>query len=105
MRLNELRFLILGALGRGRMHGYAIAEEIRLLSDGHHTPRPGSLYHAIDKLVAANLVVDDGEEAVDGRLRRYYKLTPSGTEMLEAEANRRAAAAHVVIDRLAGFGS
>ena len=30
----------------------------------------------------------DREEVVDGRLRRYYRLTPAGTGRLAAEAAR-----------------
>ena len=82
------------------MHGYAIADEIRQLSDGHHTPRPGSLYHAIDKLVSNNLVIVDREDTVDGRLRRYYRLTETGTETLTAEAARRAQAAQAALARI-----
>ncbi len=100
MRLNEQRFLILASLARGPMHGYAIADEIRQLSDGHHTPRPGSLYHAIDKLVSSDLVIIDREDTVDGRMRRYYRLTETGIETLTAEASRRAQTAQAAIARM-----
>lgn len=100
MRLNELRFLILAALAQEPLHGYALADEIEVLSDGHHTPRPGALYHAIDKLVDGNLVELDREEAVDGRVRRYYRLTTKGEETLAAEAKRRAAAAQAALNRI-----
>lgn len=102
MRLNEQRFLILAALANGPLHGYAIAEEIRLLSDGHHAPRPGSLYHALDKLVDEALVEMDREEAVAGRLRRYYRLTTRGTETVTSEAERRASTAHAALERIHG---
>lgn len=105
MRLNEQRFLILAALAEQPMHGYAIASEIQQLSDGHHTPRPGSLYHAIDKLVDGGLVVVEGEDTVDGRLRRYYRLTEVGRAALTVEASRRSQAAQTVMRRLdPGFG-
>ena len=100
VRLNELRFLILAALGREPLHGYALAEEIELLSAGHHTPRPGALYHAIDKLSEAHLVELDREETVDGRVRRYYRLTESGQATVTAEAERRSQAAAAALDRI-----
>ena len=103
MRLNELRFLILAALGREPLHGYALAEEINLLSGGHHTPRPGALYHAIDKLSEAHLVELDREETVDGRVRRYYRLTESGQATVTSEAERRSQAAAAALDRITQF--
>lgn len=100
VRLNEQRFLTLAALANGPRHGYAIAEEIRSLSDGHHTPRPGSLYHALDKLVEQALVEMDREEVVGGRLRRYYRLTARGAETVATEAARRATTAHAALERV-----
>lgn len=103
MRLNEQRFLILAALARAPLHGYALAEQISELSAGHHTPRPGALYHSIDKLVEGGLVELDREETVDGRVRRYYRLTKSGHEAVTAEAERRAAAASAALGRVTGI--
>lgn len=100
MRLNELRFLILAALAKEPLHGYALAEEIELLSAGHHTPRPGALYHAIDKLSEGHLVELDREETVEGRVRRYYRLTESGQATVTAEAQRRSQAAAAALDRI-----
>ena len=42
----------------------------------------------------------DREEVVDGRLRRYYRLTPAGTKRLAAEAARLQAHATVALRRL-----
>ncbi len=84
------------------MHGYALAEEIRLLSHGHHEPRPGSLYHSLDKLVGQGLVEIDKEEPVDGRLRRYYRLTATGRQTVVAAGERRAATATAALGRLDG---
>jgi DNA-binding PadR family transcriptional regulator len=44
--------------------------------------------------------VVDREEVVDGRLRRYYRLTPAGTKRLAAEAARLQAAASAALTRL-----
>ncbi len=102
MHLNEQRFLILAALARTPLHGYALAEEIRDLSSGHHTPRPGALYHSLDKLVASGLVELDREEMVDGRLRRYYRITATGESTVTTEAERRAATATAALGRILG---
>ncbi len=56
----------------------------------------GTLYGALDRLVGQGLVAGDGEAQVEGRLRRYYKLTDSGAEAVRAEAARMRRAARVV---------
>jgi DNA-binding PadR family transcriptional regulator len=42
----------------------------------------------------------DREEVVDGRLRRYYRLTPAGTKLLTDEAARLHVHATVALRRL-----
>ena len=86
--LREPTFLILTALAREPMHGYAIIGEVAALSDGRLSLRPGTLYGALDRLTDAGLVEVDREETVDGRLRRYYRLSPSGEATLAVETER-----------------
>jgi DNA-binding PadR family transcriptional regulator len=62
--------------------------------------RAGTLYSALDRLRADKLIAVDREEIVDSRLRRYYKLTAAGRDVLAAEADRLRANAHVAIARL-----
>lgn len=38
----------------------------------------GTLHGALDRLVGEGLVVVDREETVEGRPRRYYRLTDAG---------------------------
>jgi DNA-binding PadR family transcriptional regulator len=95
--MHEPTFLILTALADGPKHGYGVVRDVSELSGGQVTLRPGTLYGALDRLAEQGLVEIDREEVVDGRLRRYYLLTDSGTETLLAEAQRRtdnAAEAH-----------
>jgi DNA-binding PadR family transcriptional regulator len=99
--LQEPAFLILSALAREPLHGYGIAQDVEASSDGRITLRAGTLYGAIDRLVAAGLVEVDREEVVDSRLRRYYRLTPEGGSRLAAEAERAAAQARRALERLA----
>ncbi|GAA3451891.1 PadR family transcriptional regulator [Dactylosporangium matsuzakiense] len=86
--LREPTFLILTALAGEPMHGYGLIAEVAQLSDGRIALRPGTLYGALDRLVDAGLVAVDREETVDGRLRRYYRLTEPGGEILTAETER-----------------
>jgi DNA-binding PadR family transcriptional regulator len=98
--LQEPTFLILAALAEAPMHGYGIIQEVTTLSDGRVTLRPGTLYGALDRLVDQGLVIADREEVVEGRLRRYYRLSDDGVGVLEAETRRLASNAEAAAERL-----
>ena len=94
--MQEPTFLILTALAAQPLHGYGIIQSVAALSGDEVKLRPGTLYGALDRLADQGLVVVDREEAVDGRLRRYYRLSDSGAAALTEQAERlrrRAAAA------------
>jgi DNA-binding PadR family transcriptional regulator len=58
------------------------------------------LYAALDRLKADGLVTSDKEEIVDGRLRRYYRITDEGAAELAAEVRRLRANTAVAASRL-----
>ncbi len=93
-------FFVLTALADGPRHGYGIVREVEELSLGRVRLKIGSLYGVLDRLAAGGLIEPDREEAHDGRLRRYYRLTPDGRGALAEEAELRAATARVVRARL-----
>ena len=74
--------------------------EVAELSQGRFQLKFGGLYGVLDRLAAEGLIEPDREEARDGRLRRYYRLTRDGRGALAAEAELRAASARVVRARL-----
>lgn len=98
--MQEATFLILTALAGGRQHGYGIIGDVRDVSGGRVRLQAGTLYTALDRLRGDGLVELDGEEVVDSRLRRYYRLTPAGSELLAAEAARLQSSAGAAISRL-----
>jgi DNA-binding PadR family transcriptional regulator len=98
--MQEATFMILTALANGSQHGYGIITDVREISAGRIKLRPGTLYSALDRLRTDKLIDVDREEVVDGRLRRYYRLTPEGTKLLTAEAGRLRAHATVALTRL-----
>lgn len=65
-----------------------IIGDVAEISDGRVRLRAGTLYAALDRLRTDELVIADREEVVDGRLRRYYRLTETGTARLTAETAR-----------------
>src|SRR3954469_20446196 len=96
LAMQEPAFLILTALATRSLHGYGIVGSVAELSDGEVKLRPGTLYGALDRLDQQGLIEVDREEPVDGRLRRYYRLSDSGAAALTEQAqrlHRRAAAA------------
>ncbi len=86
--LREPTFLILTALAAGPQHGYGIIQDVREISAGRVTLQAGTLYGVLDRLRGDGLVEVDREEIVASRLRRYYRLTGTGAELLTAEAGR-----------------
>src|ERR1700733_6035522 len=93
-------FFVLTALADGPRHGYGIVREVVELSQGRVKLKIGSLYGVLDRLSAEGLIEPDRDEAHDGRLRRYYRLTRDGRRALAEEAEVRAATARVVRARL-----
>jgi len=98
--MQEATFLILTALADASQHGYGIITEVREISGGRVQLRAGTLYTALDRLRADGLIGVDREEIVEGRLRRYYRLTPAGSKRLAAEAARLHANAIAALSRL-----
>jgi DNA-binding PadR family transcriptional regulator len=110
--LSPAVFHILLALATGEMHGYAIMQEIAILSDGQVHVGPGTLYGSIKRLLAAGLIEESGDRPdprLDDERRRYYRLTQQGHRILTAEAERmqglvRAAQARNVVGEMPALG-
>jgi len=98
--MQEPTFLILTSLAAGPQHGYGIMIDVAQISDGRVKLRAGTLYAALDRLSNDRLLEVDHEEVVDTRLRRYYRLTPTGRSKLAAETARLRANAAVAAQRL-----
>lgn len=95
--MTEGTYLILASLRGERRHGYGIIKRAEALSEGRVRLAAGTLYGAIDRLMREELLVADGEEVVDGRSRRYYKLTDAGHTALQHEAQRMRDASKIVL--------
>ena len=88
---NEVSFWVLTALSEEPKHGYAILRDVELLSTSQGSPvslKVPTLYGALDRLNRLELIEVVSEEVVDGRARRYYRLTEHGTAALEEETVR-----------------
>lgn len=98
--LREPTFLILTALAEEPRHGYGILRDVEQISGGRVRLRAGTLYTALDRLTSDEWVAVDREEVVDGRLRRYYRLTDLGAARLAEEIERVRATTRVAQTRL-----
>jgi PadR family transcriptional regulator, regulatory protein PadR len=96
MELRPASYFVLASLLDGPLHGYAISTRAAELSDGDVRLTAGTLYGALERMAARGLVEMERDETVDGRLRRYYRLTGGGRDAVVQEADRLAAAARVV---------
>lgn len=93
-RMTDLQFEILTVLGSERLHGYALINKIE--ESMSKRPAVATVYAALEKLQGVQWIAPDGDEIVDGRVRRYFTLTERGAAALKADAEvlaRRAKAA------------
>ncbi len=79
--------LILRLLSRGEMYGYEIVGQINLLSRDVFRFGEGCIYPILHRMVAEGHLLQRGE-IVEGRQRRYYRLSSSGRKQLAAINHR-----------------
>lgn len=60
------------------------------MSEGSVSLKVPTLYAALDRLARQGIVAHDGDESVDGRTRRYFRLTDEGVAQLAKDAQRLA---------------
>ncbi|AXE18298.1 PadR family transcriptional regulator [Runella rosea] len=76
---GTLKTIVLKLLAeQGRMYGYEITQSVKERTNGEITLTFGALYPVLHKLEQEGFLLTESEE-VDGRLRKYYTLTPSGS--------------------------
>lgn len=99
--MTEQALYILASLAHGELHGYAIARDVEQLSGGGVTLTAGTLYGALNRLTEQGLVAPTEERQVQGRRRRYYRLTADGHTALTVEVERLRSTAAVLGARIA----
>lgn len=77
---GTLKTIVLRLLAQqGRMYGYEITQAVEDRTGGELTLTFGALYPVLHKLEEEGLLITQSQE-FDGRLRKYYQLTPTGSE-------------------------
>lgn len=97
---GSLSLLILHILSAGPNHGYQIAKEIKEQSEGVLDFKEGTLYptlHALEK----QKLIKSSTETINGRKRRYYRITDAGAIQL-AEQQAEWAAFSQAVNRVLG---
>jgi PadR family transcriptional regulator PadR len=99
---GTLDLLILHALARGALHGYAIAQTIHLLSDEVLKVEEGSLYPALYRLELDGAISAEWGLSENNRRAKYYTITKRGKKLVgeqQATWNRLSAAVQRVLAR------
>ena len=84
---GTLHMLILKTLSREPLHGYAIAQQIKRISEGILQVEEGSLYPALQRMLLKGWVTARWIQAGPKRRARVYHLTPLGRKQLESEVS------------------
>lgn len=88
LRPQELQILMI--LARSPLHAYGIARTSEEAEGGVRL-EVGSLYRMLNRMLTAGLIseaTDADPNAGPAGMRRSYRITPLGSEVLEAEAHR-----------------
>jgi DNA-binding PadR family transcriptional regulator len=94
-RFSEPALYILISLADGPKHGYAMTQDIAMMTG--QKPGPGTLYGAISRLEARGWI----EPLPADDRRRPYRLTGAGQQVLRARLDALKAVARIGASRLA----
>jgi len=89
--LAPASFHILLALAGEDRHGYAVLLDVERRTGGEVRLSAATLYRSIQRLLEDGLVVELRERPapeLDDERRRYYRLTPLGEAVAQAETRR-----------------
>ena len=89
--LPNAAFHILLAVADEDRHGYAIIQDVAARTSGALKLSPGTLYRSIQRMLEQGLLVEPRQRPrpeLDDERRRYYRITPFGRAVAEAESRR-----------------
>ena len=82
---GTLDLLILRVIGLEPMHGWAIAQRIRQMSNEELRVGQSALYPALHKLEQQGWIEAEWAPSENNRRAKYYKLTAAGRRALKTE--------------------
>ena len=84
---GTLDMLILKVVAVRPIHGYAIVQRLRHISNNALVVRQGSLYPALYRLEKRGWLKAHWKPTESGRQAKFYRLTKAGREQLEVETS------------------
>src|SRR5436190_15954500 len=85
---GTLYILVLRALARRPLHGYAIARRIKDTSANALEIEDGSLYPALNRMLVKGWLAAEWGMSENNRRARFYRLTSDGRQQLERESRQ-----------------
>ena len=85
---GTLEMLVLKALARGPLHGYAVAEWIEQTSQEVLKVEEGALYPALHRMELRGFLKAKWGASDNNRRAKFYELTAAGQKRLDAESQR-----------------
>lgn len=82
---GTLDLLILKAVAGGAMHGYGIAQHLKLVSGDVLQVGESSLYPALQRLLLNGYLRGEWGSSDNNRRARFYSLTAAGRKQLASE--------------------
>lgn len=84
---GALEMMVLRTLQRQPLHGYALAQHIKRMSNDLLQIEEGSLYPALQRLLKSGLVEAEWGISAAKRRIRIYRLTAAGRKHLKIEVS------------------
>ena len=100
--IDHTQLLVLSLLAGEDMYGYQMIVELARRSDHTFEMKEGTLYPVLHSLERDGLVEAYQQEAPTGRMRKYYRLTRKGRELLAEKKAEWASFHRGVADVLSG---
>jgi transcriptional regulator len=82
---GTLDLLILKSIALKSMHGWGIAQRIKLVSKDVLQVNQGALYPALHRLEQQGWITAKWGESANNRRAKYYSVTPAGRKYLNQE--------------------
>lgn len=85
---GTLDMLVLQTLQRGAMHGYGIAQTLRVRSDEILQVETGSLYPALHRLERQGWVASEWGQTEQNQRAKFYRITAAGRRQLSSDRRK-----------------
>ena len=82
---GTLDLLILRTVALEAIHGWAIAQRIKLVSNEVLNVQQGSLYPALHRLEQSGWIEAEWRESENNRKAKFYSLTKAGRQRMDEE--------------------